>query len=48
MTSKKQKNKQDYSKPWLIPGVIKSITLKNIFYKQFCEATDPAQRVSLH
>ena len=44
----KRKNKQDPSKPWLTPGIIKSIRIKNNLYKQFCKATNPAQRVSIH
>ena len=47
MTSKR-KNKQDPSNPWLAPGIIKSIKIKNNLYKQFCQTTNSAQRVSLH
>ena len=28
--------------------MIKSIRIKNNLYKQFCQATNPTQRVSLH
>ena len=48
LITSKRKNKQDPSKPWLTPGIIKSIRIKNNLYKQFCQATNPAQRVSLH
>ena len=44
----KRKNNYDPFKPWLTPGVIKSIRIKNNLYKQFCQATNPTQRVSLH
>ena len=48
LITSKRKNKQDPSKPWLTPGIIKSIRIKNNLYKQFCQATNPAHRVSLH
>ena len=44
----KRKNKQDPSKPWLTSGIIESIRIKNNLHKQFCQATNPAQRVSIH
>ena len=44
----KRKNKQDPSKPWLTPGVIKSIRIKNNLSKQFCQANNLGQRVILH
>ena len=44
----KRKNKQDPSNPWLTPDIIKSIRIKNNLYKQFYQATNQAQTVSLH
>ena len=44
----KRKIKRNPSKPWLTSGIIKSITVKNKLYKQFCQATNPVQRVNLH
>ena len=41
----KRKSKQDLSKTCLTPGLIKSIRIKNNLYKQFCQATNRAQRV---
>ena len=43
-----RKNKQDPSKPWLTPGIIKSIRIKKNWCEQFCQATNPVQIVSLH
>ena len=48
LITSKWKIKQDPSKLWLKPGIIKSIRIKNNLHKQFCQATNPAQRVSLH
>lgn len=42
------KGKQDPSKSWLTPGITKSINIKSNLYKHFCQATNPAQKVSLH
>ena len=47
-TTSKSKNKQDPSKPWLAPGITKSTRIENNLHKQFCQATNPAQRDSLH
>ena len=43
LITSKRKNRQNPSKPWLTSGIIKSIRIKNNLYKQFCQATNPAQ-----
>ena len=48
LITSKRKNKQDPSKTWLTPGIIKSIRIKNNLFKQFCQATNAAQKGSLH
>ena len=40
--------KQDPSKPWLTPDIIKSIRIKNNLHKEFCQATKVPQKISLH
>ena len=44
----KRKNKQDPSKPWPTPGIIKSIRIKNDLCEEFFQATNPTQRVSIY
>ena len=43
-----QQKKQDPSKPWLTPDIIKSIRIKNNLHKEFCQATKLPQKISLH
>ena len=38
LVTSKRKIKKKPSKPWLTSGIIKSITVKNKLYKQFCQA----------
>ena len=45
LITSKRKNKQDPLKPWLTPIIIKSIRTKNNLHKQFCQATNSAQRL---
>ena len=47
LKTSKRKNKLDPSKSLLTPGLIKSIRIKNNLCKQFCQATNPAQRINL-
>ena len=48
LVTSKRKIKRNPSKPWLTSGIIKSITVKSKLYKQFCQATNPVQRVNLN
>ena len=44
----KRKIKRDTSKPWMTSGILKSISVKNKLYKQFCKATNSTRKDTLH
>ena len=45
--NKKRKHKQDPSKPWLTPGIIKSIRIKKNYIKNFVKLLTQLKKVVL-